>query len=196
MLWVENSDAQHRPDGRGGDPVHALLFGQSGVLAVPRRAADRALPDARGGPSRVVPEGHHRASRFGGHHRANAQGPELRHHVRRQVAPRAPAAVPAHEPRLRRVLRHPLQQRHVAAAAPAQHRNAGGAGETGNADAALHRTGAALHRTIQGITLLPLPGAHLPAHSARRFGPLSRQVAAGPVRGRHPRNWTGAPARF
>ena len=52
--------------------------------------------------------------------RRAAQAARLRHGDLRQVAPRPPAAVPADAPRLRRLLRPALLERHVAAAPAAE----------------------------------------------------------------------------
>ena len=59
-----------------------------------------------------------------------------------------PAALSAHQPRLRRILRHPLQQRHDAAGPDAQYRGHRADGGPRYAHGALHRAGPQVHRPI------------------------------------------------
>ena len=66
----------------------------------------------------------------------------LRHRHGRQVAPRPQAAgVLADPPRVRRVPRHPLQQRHAAGPAARRRRRGRVPGRAGDPDPALHRAG-------------------------------------------------------
>ena len=109
----------------------------------------------------------------------------LQDHVRRQVAPRPSAAVPAHQPRLRRILRHPLFSNDMTPR-PLMHNT-----EVLEEPAVLETltprytaAGASIHRAIQGLALLPLHAAHLPAYPAGGLAALPRQVASGPVRRR------------
>ena len=75
---------------------------------------------------------------------AAPQAGRLCHRHGRQVAPRPPAAgVAADPPRVRRVPRHPLQQRHAAGPAPRRREGRRVPGRAGDADEALHRAGPA-----------------------------------------------------
>src|ERR1035441_9773297 len=99
-------------------------------------------------------------------------------------SPRPSAAIPADDARLRRILRHPLFQRHDPAAPDAQHRNHRRARGPGDLDAALHPAGARVHRALQKLALLPLYAAHVSSHSAGGVAALPRAFASRLVRRR------------
>ena len=71
-------------------------------------------PNRVGIQRRTRPELKNRHQPRRDHPRRGPQAPGLRHRHLRQVAPRRRPPVPPHPPRLRRVLRPPLLQRHVA----------------------------------------------------------------------------------
>ena len=110
----DHPHAAPRPHGRGGHQADVVLRGRVGVHSVPGRAADRPLPDPlrtgrqlRAGLGRRPPRGGADAGR-------GPQGPGLPHRGLREVAPGLGARLLPHRPRLRRVLRPALQQRHDA----------------------------------------------------------------------------------
>ena len=106
--------AARRPAGRRGRALHRLLRGAGGVLGVARGAPHRRLPEPRRHPGCPLPHLDERHRRGRDDARRGAEGPRVRDGDLRQVAPRAPAAVPPDAPRLRRLLRPALLQRHVA----------------------------------------------------------------------------------
>ena len=90
-----SADAEPRPHGRRGRPVHELLCGAGRLLGVARGAADRLLSEPRRHSGRAGP---HRAIRHQSERddaRRSPQAARLRHGDLRQVAPRPSAAVPA-----------------------------------------------------------------------------------------------------
>ncbi len=100
-------DAEPRPAGRPGDAVHRLLrrgelHGRPGQLHH-RPAPHPHRHDHRGPGGR-----HDRPAGPGADHRHGAEVDGLRHRPVRQEPPGRPQRVPAHRPRLRRVLRLPL----------------------------------------------------------------------------------------
>ena len=109
-------DAEHRPAREGGRAVHRLLRFAAGLLGQPRLAADRLLRQPHWHPRRARAQRRASASATDETTLAEALQVEgLRHRHGRQVAPRAPSAVPADAARLRRLLRPALLERHVAA---------------------------------------------------------------------------------
>ena len=133
-----------------------------------------------------------------------SQDQGLRHRLRRQVAPRPPAAVPADPPGLRQLLRHSLQQRHGPDRERARHRVLGArsgdralqraaharrsdrraAGAADHAHPALHRGGGRLHQGQSRAAVLPLLRAHHAARAAVRLGRLQGQERARDLRRR------------
>ena len=106
--------AAHRPAGRRGRALHRLLRGAGRLLGVARGAPHRRLPEPRRHPGRALAHLDDRHRRGRDDARRGAEGPRLRDGDLRQVAPRAPAALSPDAPRLRRLPRPPLLERHVA----------------------------------------------------------------------------------
>ena len=79
-------------------------------------APHRGLPEPRRHPGRALPHLGDRHRRRRDDARRGPEGPRLRDRDLRQVAPRAPAALPPDAPRLRRLPRPPVLERHVAEA--------------------------------------------------------------------------------
>ena len=97
-----------------GRALHRLLRGAGRLLGLARGAAHRRLPEPRRHPGRALPHLDDRHRRRRDDARRGPEGPRLRDRDLRQVAPRAPAALPPDAPRLRRLPRPPLLERHVA----------------------------------------------------------------------------------
>ena len=106
--------AAHRPAGPRGRALHRLLRGAGRLLGLARGAAHRRLPEPRRHPGRALPHLDDRHRRRRDDARRGPEGPRLRDRDLRQVAPRAPAALPPDAPRLRRLPRPALLERHVA----------------------------------------------------------------------------------
>ena len=146
-----------------GAALHPVLFRQPRLLAFARRAAHRPLPHPRGRAPRALPRATPPACPIPRPpSRRCSSSASYTHHVHRQVAPRPPAAVPAHQPRLRRLLRHPLQQRHESPRCCCTTRRSWSRqADAGDADAALHRAGGAASssapRTRRSSSTCPTP---------------------------------------
>ena len=101
------ADAEPRQARQGGHAVHRLL--RRGELhGGPRGVHHRRVADPHRHDDGRPGRGQDRAARRGLHDRHGAQGPGLRHGAVRQEPPRRPQRVPAHRPRVRRVLRLPV----------------------------------------------------------------------------------------
>ena len=100
-------DAEHRPPRRRRDHVHRLLRRAElhrrpfGLHHRPERLPHRIEQGGHAG-SRPGP------ARRGSHHRRVAETAGLRHRPVRQEPPGGQGRIPAHQPRVRRVLRLPL----------------------------------------------------------------------------------------
>ena len=73
-------------------------------------------------------------------------------------------------------------------AADAQHGDRRGTRQTRNVNASLHRARGRFHQRVEGLLLLPVHAAHLPAHPSRGLRPVPRQVRGRTVRGRSRRD--------
>ena len=178
-------NAPHRPSRRRGGPLHRLLRGPGGLHRVPGGAPDRLLPAARRPHRRRRPPGPARHLRGRDDPRRDAEGPRLRHRDLRQVAPGPPPAVPAHPPRLRRLLRAALLERHVALPPRAARRLSPAAPHRGRgddrdqprpveADRRVRAAGGGLHRGAPRRALLRLPRPLDAPRADLRVGGLSR----------------------
>ena len=184
-----------RPPRGRGRALHRLLRGAGGLLRVARRHPDRQLPEPRRHHGRARPARPPRPRRERADDRRAAEGARLRDGRLRQVAPRPPAALPAHAPRLRRVLRPAVLERHVAAAPRAARRLPRPAALRGRAGrrheprpVAADRRVRAARRGVRGAepraAVLPLPAAHDAARPARGVRALPRPLPARPLRRR------------
>ena len=130
------------------------------------------------------------------HDRRAAQAARLRHRDHRQVAPGAPAAVPADASGVRLLVRPAVLARHaddraarqrlqnarllraetgiLGRAADEERRRDRAAGRSPDADEALHRGGASSSSRPPGSAVLPLPGAQPAAHPARALRRVRR----------------------
>ena len=110
-------DAGHRPAGRRRAPLRVVLHGVAGVLAVAGSDAHRLLPATNRlrlvrRVAGAVPRPPDRARSDGDLDGLDAGFSRLPDPDGRQVALWRPTRVPADQPRLRALLRHPVQQRH------------------------------------------------------------------------------------
>ena len=118
----DHPHAESRPDGAGGHALHAVLLGRPGLHAEPAALMTGRLPGRAGVPRVLVP-------------RRDRGLPDEEITLAEALKPHGYATacvgkwhlghlpgVPAHAARIRRVLRHPLQQRHEPTARAAHRR--------------------------------------------------------------------------
>ncbi len=105
-----------RSHGRRGDAVPGISRGVVGLLAIAGSAVDRLVSAARRVAGRARSRLALRLECRGRDNSRTAQAGRLRHRHGGQMASRRPAAVSAHPARLRRIFRHSLLERSMAAA--------------------------------------------------------------------------------
>ena len=116
---------------------------------------------------------------------ADPQGRRLCDRHGGQMAPGAQeGGILPDPPRLRRIPRHALQQRHAAGAAARRRKGGRIPARAGHAHAALHRPGHSVPGREQGQAVLPLLRARHAAQAARRVGGALPEEPGRPVRRR------------